>query len=184
MTAVIAYHGDEAVKAKYIERVREHRRLDELVAGATGGNGKGCSVWCTFNAYDHSRGPVEIGIPTELIQLNDFIFESLPRGSEAQMGWPERFLSAPKPGADLRLVWDRFTHWILTEEHPDRSEHCARMGKLFERHINGDTPTTEEWDQAARDAWDAWAARAARDARDASISRMADKLIQLMSEAS
>ena len=197
MTAAGAYFGDAAIKERYLARVRAHRAADELIAGATGQGGKGCAVWCTFDAYEHARGPIEIGVPTELMELNDFIFESLPRGSEAQMGWPERFLAAPKPGADLRLVWDRFTLWILTEEHPDRGEHCARMGKLFERHVNGDTPTTEEWDQAARDAgaagaagaawaagaagaawaawaardardaWDAWAAWAARDARDA-----------------
>ena len=208
MTATGAYFGDSAIKEKYLARVRSHRAADELIAGATGQGGKGCAVWCTFDAYEHARGPIEIGVPTELMELNDFIFESLPRGSEAQMGWPERFLAAPKPGADLRLVWDRFTLWILTEEHPDRGEHCARMGKLFERHVNGDTPTTAEWDQAAgaaraswvawaywvawaaRDAWAAMAAMAARDAMaamdawaagDNSISRMADKLIQLLS---
>ena len=181
----VAYFGDQAVKDKYIARVRAHRAADELVAGATGQDGKGCSVWCTFDAYDHSRGPAEIGIPTELMELNDFVFESLPRRSEAQMGWPERFLSAARPGADLRLVWDRFTLWILTEEHPDRGEHCARIGALFARRVAGDEPTQEEWDRAARAAgaasdaraaWDAqaalaataaWSARAARDARDA-----------------
>lgn len=75
---------------------------------------------------------------------------------------------------------DRFTLWILTEEHPDRGEHCAKMGALFARRVAGDEPTTEEWDRAA---WDAWAAWAARDARDASISRMADKLIDLIASA-
>jgi hypothetical protein len=219
-TELRAFHGDQAVKDKYLVRVRAHREADELVQRIGFDGGKGCAVGCTLDAYDHSRYPVELGIPIELAHLEDFIFESLSK--EDAMGWPERFLSSAKPGADLRMVWDRFTLWILIEEHPDRGEHCARMGKLFERHINGDTPTKKEWDmvamvardamaassvssardvRAARDAWVAWDARgacgaeaagaawdaryawAAWEARAASISRMADKLIDLMAQA-
>jgi hypothetical protein len=30
-------------------------------------------------------------------------------------GWPERFLKAITPGADLSLVWDRFASRLLTD---------------------------------------------------------------------
>src|ERR1700745_2872707 len=126
-----AFHSDPAIQEKYLARVRAHRAADELVKGETGRGGKGCAVWCTLDAYEHDRYPTELGIPTELASLEDFIFENLPNADA--MAWPERFLSAPKLGADLRLVWDRVQHWLLTEEHPDRGEHCARMGAFFAR---------------------------------------------------
>ncbi len=183
-----AWHGDPALQAKYLARVAAHREADELIKGATGekygGKWRGCAVACTFDKYDHSRGPIEIGIPTDLIGLQDFFFENLP-DAESQT-WPERFLSAPRLGADLRLVRDRFTLWLLTEElAPLKSKHCEAMGDWFRRLVNGENPSRDEsekiaraardaWDaRAARAAWGAWAARAAwaawaaRDARDA-----------------
>lgn len=163
------FRSEEAIASAIRWRVAKHRRADEILQGATGQNGKGCAVWCTFDAYEHSRFPIELGIPEELGMLNDFIFESLPVKDSKK--WPERFLKAAAPGSNLSLVWDRFTHWILTEEHPDRGKHCARMGALFARRISGTEPPREEWDRAARAARDAW---------DASARRMADKLIELM----
>src|SRR5882724_5385782 len=101
-----AFHNDPAIRTKYLDRVRAHREADELVKGATGeksgGKFHGCAVACTFDKYDHSRGPIEIGIPIELIGLQDFFFENLPE-VESQT-WPERFLSAAPVGADLRQV--------------------------------------------------------------------------------
>ena len=50
---LLAYHGDPAIKAKYLARVRAHRKADELVQG-TGwrtdgpyGEVRGCVVGCT-----------------------------------------------------------------------------------------------------------------------------------------
>ena len=34
---LIAFHGQQAIKDKYIDRVRRHREADELVKGAIGG---------------------------------------------------------------------------------------------------------------------------------------------------
>ena len=81
MTA-LAYHNDEAIKEKYLNRLRAHREADELVQGVGwehNGKTRGCAVGCTFDAYEHSRGPVEIGVPETLIYFQDAIFEGLPR---------------------------------------------------------------------------------------------------------
>lgn len=99
-----AYHNDPAVKAKYIERVRQHRIAEHLTKGL-GWNpetSKGCAIGCTLEAYDHSRYPIELGLPEWLARLEDAIFEGLPV-SEAQ-AWPESFLEAIHPGADLEPV--------------------------------------------------------------------------------
>jgi len=101
-----AYHNQQSVKDKYVNRVRAHRQADNLIQGLGWEDGKGCSVGCTFEAYDHSRGPVEIGVPEWLMRLNDAIFEGLPK-DKAKL-WPERFLGAINIGADLETVKSPF----------------------------------------------------------------------------
>jgi len=108
-----AFHNDPAIKQKYLDRVAAHRVADELIKGQGWLEGKGCAIGCTLEAYDHSRYPTELGIPEMLAHIEDCIFEGLPNG-DAQ-AWPERFLSAIEPGADLSLVGWKFLHWLLTD---------------------------------------------------------------------
>ena len=114
MKKVLAFHGKQEIKDEYVGRVQAHRAADELMHGRTGQNGKGFAVWCTFDKYDHSLGPVEIGFPTELMLLNDRIFESL--GAPDDMEWPEKFLAAAKPGADLSRVVPKTMLWLLNDK--------------------------------------------------------------------
>jgi hypothetical protein len=99
---MLSYHGDPAIKAKYLTRVREHARLDHLVQGTGWDGGRGCAVGCTLDAYDHRRYPIELGLPEWLAHLEDRIFEELPW--EDARTWPERFLNAIPVGADLEPV--------------------------------------------------------------------------------
>lgn len=104
-TALRAYHGDPAIKAKYINRIRAHRAAEHLTQGIgweDDGDIRGCAVGCTLDAYDHSRYPIELGLPEWLAYLEDAIFEGLP-ADEAQT-WPESFLEAIQPGADVEPV--------------------------------------------------------------------------------
>ena len=110
---MIAFHGDPATKEKYIARVREHRKADRLFQGATWKDGKGCAVGCTLETYEHSRYPIELGVPEELAHLQDSIFEGLTPGDEQE--FPEQFLEAIPVGADLSLVWNRFAVWLLVD---------------------------------------------------------------------
>src|SRR5271168_4065880 len=108
---MIAYHGDVAVKEKYITRVMNHRLADELIHGVGWEDGKGCAVGCTLEAYDHVRYETELGVPQMLARLEDAIFEGLENG-DAKL-WPERFLSAIRPGTDLSLVGWKFLAWLV-----------------------------------------------------------------------
>lgn len=103
-----AYNGDENLKAILISQVREHREADRLVKGIYRDlDGRGCAVGCLTRDPVGGHAQYELwGIPVELAHLEDAIFEGLPE-ADAQM-WPERFLSAIKPGADLRSVWPRW----------------------------------------------------------------------------
>jgi hypothetical protein len=48
---MIAFHGDPAIKAKYLKRVKMHTKLDHLKQGVgweKNGHTKGCAVGCTL----------------------------------------------------------------------------------------------------------------------------------------
>ena len=163
-----AFHGDPAIKERYLARVRAHRAADELVRGQYWEDGKGCAVGCTIHSDDHGAYERELGIPREIAQLEDGIFEGLP--NDLAISWPEEFLAAIQVGADLSLVWPRFALWLLAD--PDhgarrRAEDDTRavsaiddVALLFAEWIgSGIRPEESRW-AAARDA----AGNAARDA--------------------
>ncbi len=106
-----AFHNDQAVKDKYLARVKAHREIDNLVQGTGWKNGKGCAVGCTLESYDHAAYETELGIPEWLAHVEDKIFEGLDK--ETAMMWPERFLAAIRPGADLDKVKALFLVYVL-----------------------------------------------------------------------
>ena len=106
MKTIIAYHGKKEVKEFYIDRVKKHRIADELVKGFYWQDGKGCGIGCTVESSDHSRYPIELGIPEMLARLEDCIFEGLP--NDESQAWPERFLNAVPVGADLSMAGAKF----------------------------------------------------------------------------
>lgn len=212
MTELLAYHGDKAIKEKYLERVRLHRKLDHLVQGKgweSNGTTKGCAVGCTMEAYDHARYPVEIGVPIEIAYLEDSIFEGLPQ--EDAMKWPTQFLSAIEPGADLSLVFPRFVLWLLDGEDSPQKE--GRNHETVRAAIDLVAELYRQWiatgkcpvDSAARSAAESAAESAesaesaaewARSARLARLARLAawsalseawkqmrDKLLSLLKAA-
>jgi hypothetical protein len=105
---MLSYHNDLEIKRKYIARVKKHRELDHLeqrLGWRNDGKTKGCAIGCTLEAYDHSRYPIELGLPEWLARLEDVIFESLPR--EQAMYWPEKLLEAIPVGVDVEPVRHR-----------------------------------------------------------------------------
>ena len=158
-----AYHGSPEIKAKYLARVRRHREADELIKGQYWRNGKGCAVGCTleerFAEARHAAYETDLGIPVALARLEDSIFEGL-QDSEAQL-WPERFLSAIQPGADLSGVADKFLLALLVDDQHGVWQVADGRGKqavdgvaaLLRRKIAGKTVTAEEWTAAARAAY-------------------------------
>src|SRR5580700_4309029 len=113
---MLAYHSDPAQKDAILAKLSAHRLADELVKGQYWENGKGCAVGCTIESGNHAEYEPRFGIPRILARLEDRIFEGLPNGSAKE--WPEQFMGAIRPGADLSMVWPRFALWLLTEELP------------------------------------------------------------------
>ena len=203
MTKLIAFHGEQSVKDKYLRRIAEHRAVDELVRGATGKDGKGCAVWCTLDKYEHRAYETELGIPQSLARIEDALFESLP--IDYAMQWPSEFLLAISIGADLSMVADKFLHWLLVDPvdgvirfaKTERSmEAISDVGNLYARKISGEKIPTVDWraayattvaaayatDVAAAYATDA-AAYATVAARGTARLRQADKLLELLRDA-
>ncbi len=202
---IIAFHGDLAIKAKYLARVEAHQRADEIVAGQYWENGKGCAVGCTLHSGVHRDYETELGIPQVLARLEDRLFEGLYAGDPSlAKAWPSRFLNAPKPGADLSMIWPKFAYWLLVDEKygvirfakNERNREAIRgIGELYRQWCDGVKPATELWVKARTDAYadadaayaayaaDAYADAYADAARHKARVRMADKLIELINAA-
>ena len=132
---MLAYHNDPRIKEAILVQLREHREADKLVKGQYWEDGKGCAVGCTIHSGNHAEYEPRFGIPHMLARLEDCIFEGLPN-ADAQK-WPERFMTAIRPGADLSRVGWKFLHWLLTDKevnpgisHPlvtDAVSQCAAV---------------------------------------------------------
>ena len=162
---MLAFYNDQAIKDKYLSRVRLHRAADEIVKGQYWEGGKGCAVGCTVHSSDHLAYETELGIPRIIARLEDRIFENLP--NELAMTWPERFLDAIPVGKDLSRVWPKFAIFLLTDptQCNSRHEQCGIVAGHYQTTLDGGTV---DWfaAAAAADAYaaSAYAAAAAADA--------------------
>jgi hypothetical protein len=101
-----AFHGDPAIKEKYLARLKAHHAADEIIQGVGYEGTHGCAVGCTLNAYDHRAYENELGLPKWLAHLEDQIFEGLPP-VEAQR-FAVDFLEAVPVSANVEKV-----RWLL-----------------------------------------------------------------------
>lgn len=106
-----AFHGDPAVKEKYLARVRAHQSADELIRGVGWDGARGCAIGCTLERYDHTLYPVELGLPEWLAQVEDSLFEGM--SEQKSRTWPEKFLESIQEGADLEPVKGPFLIMVL-----------------------------------------------------------------------
>jgi len=202
MTMLTAFHHDPSLKDFVLHQLVQHRETDKLVQGRYWQDGKGCAVGCTLEAVrlrnhapsiDHEAHNLyesELGVPRALARLEDRIFEGLPNAA-AQL-WPERFITAIAPGADLAMVVPRFLFWLLDDElpqhvkdkYPKTKAALADVTALYREWIDTDRkPDRDRWVKAraalddaadadaayayaayAADAYAAYAADAAADA--------------------
>lgn len=113
---LIAFHNDEAIKAKYLARLREHQTSegftlcgDRWIASMKMGSPAGCTI--QSNSMEEYED--QLGIPKELAILQDRIFVRLGTGRRAE--WPEQFLSTIQVGSDLSQVFSKITVWLLVD---------------------------------------------------------------------
>jgi hypothetical protein len=201
---MLAYHGQQEIKSHYLARVQAHREADEIVQGyGYWQDGKGCAVGCTIHGSDHASYETELGVPRALAHLEDQLFESMPVKEARQ--WPERFLAAIQPGADLSRVAPRVL-LRMQRRNRDRVSGLADVTDALRAQvvavIEGAIAVLTEWadtgecpEEAARSAaWAAesegWAARSAAESAawaaesaESEILQIADDLIAELSAA-
>ena len=125
MSKLIAWHNDPKLKRDTLAKMRAHRDADELVQNyGYWEDGKGCAVGCLVESDKHADYEPLFGIPEALAHLEDMIFEGL--SVEDAQTWPERFLNAIEPGADLSFVGWKFIGTALRKlvvpDFPEREE--------------------------------------------------------------
>ena len=166
-----AFHGLQSTKDKYLNRVVAHRKADQIIKGVYWENGKGCAVGCTVHSNQHSTYETELGIPRILARLEDGLFEALP--NDLAKTWPERFLSAIRPGADLSHVWPKFAIWLMINKKHGVIKHAKtkeqgriifRIVNLYKLGLTGAVVPNTDWVEVRKAAY---AAAYAADAADA-----------------
>ncbi len=157
---MLAYHNDPELKKSVVAQMAAHRKADELVKGVYWEDGKGCAVGCLIKGGNHALYETKFGIPRQLAYLEDRIFENLDNG--ASQKWPERFLKAIKPGADLSMVVPKLMLCLLEDPdgirkfaRPDGLAAIEKIAVLYRKKINGENPTQKEWLDARDDAYKA-----------------------------
>lgn len=109
-----AFLNDEAIKQKYVERVKVHQKADEIEKGFYWEDGKGCAVGCTIEGSEHDRYETELGIPSQIAHIEDSLFEALPNSKAKE--FPLKFLEAIPVGADLSLVTAKLMIWQFEDK--------------------------------------------------------------------
>jgi hypothetical protein len=183
----LSYHNNPEVKESLVARMQKHIELDELVQGATGENGKGCTVWCALNngdlkeGYNHEAFETRLGLPEWLAILQDSIFEGLKPEDAKQFSsdWPK----AIPVGKDLTPVKWKFCAFILqrniervlTLDIPEdlKKQVVDAISGVLE--LNKSAAKTGVWDESAAEsarsaAWSAAGSAAESAARSAARS--------------
>src|SRR6185312_11290898 len=194
-----AFHGDQAIKDKYLARVRAHRAADAITQGIGWEKGKGCAIGCTLEAYDHSLYPIELGLPEWLARLEDRIFEGLPK-AEA-MAWPEAFLEAITPGANLEPVRPKLAlrriDRLIALQNGNAGKHGAAIDAVIaqtvaaltqvrqchEAEIGGDTCVITAARSAAESAWSAGSASSAAGSASSAAASAAGSAAEVAASA-
>ncbi len=147
-----AFHNDVTVQQKYISRVEEHYKLDEIIKGQYWENGKGCAVGCTVHSDSHNCYEIELGIPTWVARLEDTLFEGMP--NEKAKEFPLKLLkSIPLGFENWQHIYHQLCVFNLTKicKNTDNEIVVKAISDIIALHK---TESTDEsaW-SAARSAW-------------------------------
>ena len=170
-----AFHNDQSIKDKYVKRMEEHIKADELICGMGFKNSRGCAVGCTLNKYEHKQYEIELGVPQWLARLEDSIFENM--NVQKSKSFPLEFLNAVPLGVDLNKILKPFLIYVLEDTLKTFDHDTFKDVKDSIDHVihllKKENVTEKEWDNAAADADADAAADAAEAAAGAAIAAKA-----------
>ena len=147
-------HG--ITREQVLDALAAHRTAERLTRGKYWDGTHGCAVGCTLANFDndaaakgdHARYETLFGIARDVALLEDTLFELLPPAENRL--WPERFVRAIAPGADVGDIVTRWIIWLLNDGASPVHKHVARAAAkqitaLYERRLRGDEPTPDDW---------------------------------------
>ena len=173
---VLAFHGEKDLKLAVLNRLREHRRLDQITQGIYFNETefRGCHLGCITHSNENTHGLAErlFGIEERVGYWLEAVFEGLPK--EECAAWVVESIEAIPVGADLSKCHHQFAHWLLTDSGlltitDINQEAIATVAALHFRAMNGEATSDSEWSAAGSAAWRA-ARSAARSAESAAWS--------------
>ncbi|WP_294242229.1 hypothetical protein [uncultured Sphingomonas sp.] len=153
MTDGIAFHGDPAVKAQALAKLRRHIAAGTFVYFPAWEDGKANVIGAIVEADDTPRYAEMLGYPIALAEtLPKFINDGF-RPQDAAAAFAEAWLERTPVGADLSRIVSQLALALLddadlaaiTGRHPEL-EHC-RLGilDLHRRVVGGETPDRKAW---------------------------------------
>lgn len=156
MMAAIAFHGDPAVKAKALERLRRHIQAGSFVYFPAWEDGKANAIGAVVEADDVPAYAERLGYPIALAETLPILINGFrPLGEAA--AFADAWLERTPVGADLSTVvshlilqlLDEPSLSALTTRHPAMEQARQAIRALHRRVIDGDQPDRKEW-KAAR----------------------------------
>ena len=162
---MLAFHSEPSLKSAVMDRLREHRRLDQIVQGVYFENGKGCHLGCLthFESNTHDAAARLFGIEPRIGYWLEAVFEGLPKGDCER--WVLESTEAIPCGADLSLCHHHLSAWLLGESGflkivDENRDAIEQVRGLHVRAASGEVITADEW-SAARSAAESAARSAA-----------------------
>jgi len=180
MMAGVAFHGDPAVKAWALERLRRHIAAGSFVYFPAWEDGQANVIGAVMEADDTPGFAERLGYPVALADALPIFVNGFRPMTEAE-GFAQAWLERTPVGADLtRIVSQLVLEFLandelvaLTERRPDVEQGRRAIMALHRRAIDGDEPDRKTW-KAAR-----MAAVAATDAlEEATLDRRAGQVIE------
>ena len=102
-----AWNADAALKRHYVSIAKKHEKAKHFTQGLYWGladqKKTNLACWCSKKGQKHEAVAKAMGMPVELFEFAEGLFEALPEKDFP--GWPRRFAEAIPVGADLRYVW-------------------------------------------------------------------------------
>ena len=113
-----AWFGEQALKDRAMEQLREHRRLDQIVQRNYWLGDRSCHLGCLTHMANGTHEATEqmFGIPIRVAYWLEAVFERLP--GEKCAWWVIEATNAIPVGADLSLCHHQLAAWLLSDESP------------------------------------------------------------------
>ncbi len=150
--ADIAFHGDPAVKAQALSRLRSHIAAGTFVYFPAWEAGKANAIGAVVEADDISRYAEELGYPLAIANVLGALVNAF-KGLDAAAEFAEAWLARTPVGADLSNVVSKILVVLLeqrqlaelTRQTETIEESRQAVLALHRRAISGDAPDRREW---------------------------------------